>query len=90
MMQQFYQRYLDVKSSLFGVRDGYQASYFHGALQPSSVNPRIMDPVCKISVGLSDLSGPMSPAPPTPIASTPISGIQAIRRRACRHGGCGR
>lgn len=56
MMQQFYQRYLDVKSSLFAALEGYQASYFYWALQPSSVNPRIIDPVSKISVGLSDLT----------------------------------
>jgi len=56
MMQQFYQRYLDVKSSLFGALEGYQASYFYWALQQSSVNPQIIDPVSKISVGLSDLT----------------------------------
>jgi hypothetical protein len=56
MMQLFYQRYLDVKSSLFGAIEGYRASYFYWALDQSSVNPRIIDPVNKINVGLSDLT----------------------------------
>lgn len=56
MMQLFYQRYLDVKSSLFAALEGYQASYFYWALAQSSVNPRIIDPVAKISTGLSDLT----------------------------------
>ncbi|HEX4369128.1 MAG TPA: hypothetical protein VH023_20000 [Rhodopila sp.] len=56
MLQQFYLRYLDVKSSLFGALQYYRASYFYWALDQSSVNPVIIDPVSKINVGLADLT----------------------------------
>lgn len=56
MMQQFYLRYLDVKASLFAAIEDYRASYFYWALVQSSVHPKIIDPVNKINVGLSDLT----------------------------------
>jgi len=56
MMQQFYMRYLDVKSSLFSELENYRASYFYWALIPSIVHPTIMDKVSGINSGLSDMS----------------------------------
>jgi hypothetical protein len=56
MMQQFYQRYLDSKSSLLAALENYRASYFYWALAPSSVRPTIIDKVNKIETGLQSLA----------------------------------
>jgi hypothetical protein len=56
MMRQFYQRYLDAKSSLFAAIQGYRASYFYWALQPSTVAPKIIDAVDQLDTGLEDLT----------------------------------
>jgi hypothetical protein len=56
MMQLFYQRYLNVKSGLFAALEGYRASYFYWALEHSSVQPRVVDPVDQIASGLSSLT----------------------------------
>lgn len=56
MMQLLYQRYLDVKSGLFAALENYRASYFYWALDGSSVDPRIIDPVDKIDSGLKDIT----------------------------------
>jgi hypothetical protein len=56
MMQLFYQRYLDTKSSMFAAILGYRASYAYWALQPSQIRPRIIDPVDAIDTGLKNLT----------------------------------
>ncbi|HEX2059260.1 MAG TPA: hypothetical protein VHK90_00835 [Thermoanaerobaculia bacterium] len=56
MMQQFYQRYLDTKSSMFAALLGYRASYGYWALQPSLIQPRIIDSVGTIETGLKNLT----------------------------------
>ncbi len=56
MMQQFYQRYLDAKSSLFSALEGYRASFFYWALETSSIQPKIIDSVNDIDTGLKDLT----------------------------------
>lgn len=56
MMQQFYQKYLDGKSSLFAALKSYQASYFYWALQPSSVQPKIIDPVTDLNAGIQNIT----------------------------------
>jgi hypothetical protein len=56
MMQVFYQRYLDTKSSMFAAILGYRASYAYWALQPSQIRPRIIDPVHAIDAGLRNLT----------------------------------
>lgn len=56
MMLQFYQRYVDAKSSLFSALEGYRASYYYWALAPSSVRPSIIDGVDGLATGLSDLT----------------------------------
>jgi hypothetical protein len=56
LMQQFYQRYLDAKSSLFAAIQGYRASYFYWALEPSTVHPRIIDGVDGLDTGLRNLT----------------------------------
>ena len=56
MMQQFYQKYLDGKSSLFAALKSYQASYFYWALQPSSVQPKIIDPVTNLNAGIQNIT----------------------------------
>lgn len=56
MMEQFYLRYVDSKSSLFSALKGYQAAYRYWALRPSDVQPRIIDPVDKIDSGLKQIT----------------------------------
>lgn len=56
MMQEFYQRYIDAKSSLFGAIQGYRASYFYWALQHSLIQPKVIDTVNRIDTGLKDLT----------------------------------
>lgn len=56
MMQQFYQKYLDNKSSLFAALKSYQASYFYWALRKSSVRPQIVDPVSSLNSGIQDIT----------------------------------
>lgn len=56
MMQQFYQKYLDAKSSLFSALKYYQASYFYWALRQSSVQPKIVDPVSDLNSGIQDIT----------------------------------
>jgi hypothetical protein len=56
MMQQFYQKYLDGKSSLFAALKSYQASYFYWALRRSVVQPKIVDPVSDLSAGIADIT----------------------------------
>jgi hypothetical protein len=77
MMQAFYMRYLDVKSSMYAALQGYRSSYFYWALAPSSVNPAIVDPVTDLSSGLQDLtaialdqSTALSRFDPPPVAMT--------------------
>ena len=56
MMQQFYQRYIDSKSSLLAALENYSASYFYWALAPSLVKPTIIDKVNKLETGLTSLT----------------------------------
>ena len=56
MMQQFYQKYLDGKSSLFAALKSYQASYFYWALRRSDVQPQIVDPVTDLNAGIQDVT----------------------------------
>jgi hypothetical protein len=56
MMQQFYQRYVDAKSSLYAAIQGYRASYFYWALDQSMITPRIIDDVDSLDTGLGDLT----------------------------------
>jgi hypothetical protein len=56
MMQQFYQRYLDAKSSLFAALQGYKASYFYWALQPSTVQAQIINKVDALDTGLQNMT----------------------------------
>lgn len=57
LLQQFYQRYLDAKSSLFAAIQGYRAAYFYWALTPSTVHPKIVDGVGDLDTGLRSLTG---------------------------------
>lgn len=56
MMQQFYHRYLDAKSSLFAALQGYKASYFYWALQPSAVKAQIISKVSVLGTGLQNMT----------------------------------
>jgi len=56
MMQQFYQKYLDSKSSLFSALKSYQASYFYWALRNSGVQPKIIDSVNNLNAGIQDIT----------------------------------
>lgn len=56
MMQQFYQKYLDSKSSLFSALKSYQASYFYWALRNSGVQPKIIDSVIDLNSGIQDIT----------------------------------
>ena len=56
LMQQFYQRYLDGKSSLFAALKAYQASYFYWALRESDVRPQIVDPVTNLDSGIQTIT----------------------------------
>ena len=56
MMQQFYQKYLDSKSSLFSALKFYEASYFYWALRHSSVQPKIVDKVSNLTAGIDDIT----------------------------------
>lgn len=56
MMQGFYQRYVDAKSSLFAAVQSYRASYFYWALEPSHTNVAIIDDVADLDAGLKDLT----------------------------------
>lgn len=56
MMHQFYQRYIDAKSSLFSALQEYRASYFYWALKPSLVQPKIIDSVKVLGSGLHDIT----------------------------------
>lgn len=56
MMQQFYLRYIDAKSSLFAAIESYRASYFYWALEQSSIRPSIIDNVTGLDDGLKNLT----------------------------------
>ncbi len=56
MMQQFYQRYIDAKSSLFAAIADYEASFYYWALEPSGTHPAIIDDVTDLDAGLSSLT----------------------------------
>jgi hypothetical protein len=56
MMQEFYQRYVDAKSSLFAALVGYRAAYFYWALEASTIEPKVIDSVDKIDTGLRNLT----------------------------------
>jgi len=56
MMQQFYMRYVDAKSSLFAAIEGYRAAYFYWALAQSSIRPSIIDEVGELDSGLESLT----------------------------------
>ena len=56
VMQQFYQKYLDSKCSLFSALKSYQQSYFFWALQESTICPKIIDDVDTLNTGLNDLT----------------------------------
>lgn len=56
MKQQFYQKYLDSKSSLFSALKSYQASYFYWALRNSDVQPKIIDSVNNLNAGIQDIT----------------------------------
>ena len=56
MMQQFYQKYIDGKSSLFAALKSYQASFFYWALAQSGIQPKIVDPVSDMNAGIQDIT----------------------------------
>lgn len=56
MMQLLYQKYVDSKSSLFSALKSYQASFFYWALNSSSINPKIIDPVSDLNSGIEDIT----------------------------------
>ncbi|WP_163398726.1 hypothetical protein [Flavobacterium fluviatile] len=56
MKQQFYQKYIDSKSSLFSALKSYQASYFYWALRNSDVQPKIIDSVNNLNAGIQDIT----------------------------------
>jgi hypothetical protein len=56
MMQEFYQRYVDAKSSLFAAIVGYRAAFFYWALDQSSIAPKVIDSVDQIDTGLRNLT----------------------------------
>lgn len=56
MMQQFYQKYLDSKSSLFSALKSYQSSYYYWALRNSGVQPKIIDSVNNLNAGIQDIT----------------------------------
>lgn len=56
MMQLFYQRLLDAKSSLFTALEEYRAAFFYWALEPSTIRPKVIDSVTGIDAGLKDIT----------------------------------
>ena len=56
MMQDFYERYIDAKSALFAALQNYRASFFYWALEPSQIDPKIIDSVGIIDTGLTTLT----------------------------------
>lgn len=56
LQQLFYQKYLDAKTSLFSILKNYQATYYYWALQPSSVNPSLIDLAAEITSPLNDMT----------------------------------
>lgn len=56
LMQSFYQKYLDSKSSLYTALKSYQQSFFYWSLEESGINPKIIDPVNELDTGLDNLT----------------------------------
>jgi hypothetical protein len=56
MMLQFYQKYIDSKSSLFSALKLYQASYFYWAFRKSDIKPKIIDSVNDLNAGIKDIT----------------------------------
>ncbi|MFC4817484.1 hypothetical protein [Flavobacterium sp. GCM10023249] len=56
MMLQFYQKYIDSKSSLFSALKLYQASYFYWAFRKSDIRPKIIDKVNDLNAGIKDIT----------------------------------
>lgn len=56
LMQQFFQKYLDSKSSLFAALTSYKQSFFYWSFTESGINPKIIDPVNQLNSGLTDLT----------------------------------
>lgn len=56
LMQRFYAQYLGAKAGLFAAAQQYRASYYYWALQPSLVNPTIVDGVEQLGTGLDQLT----------------------------------
>ena len=54
VMQEFYQKYLDSKSSLYTALKSYQQSFFYWALAESGIDPKIIDSVDQLDTGLND------------------------------------
>jgi hypothetical protein len=56
LLQRFYELYLNAKTGLFTAAQGYRDSYYYWALQPSVINPSIIDGVDGLDTGLKDLT----------------------------------
>ena len=56
LLQRFYELYLNAKTGLFTAAQGYRDSYYYWALQPSLINPSIIDDVDGLGTGLKDLT----------------------------------
>ncbi len=56
MMQRFYQRYIDAKSSLVAAVEDYRASYFYWALSQSHTKVSLIEGVTDLDAGLSTLT----------------------------------
>ncbi len=56
LLQRFYELYLNAKTGLFMAAQGYRDSYYYWALQPSLINPSIIDGVDGLDTGLKDLT----------------------------------
>ena len=56
LMQTFYQKYLNSKSSLFAALKSYQDSYFYWALMESNIQPKIIDSVDDLNSGIHNLT----------------------------------
>ena len=56
LLQRFYELYLNAKTGLFTAAQGYRDSYYYWALQPSLINPSIIDGVDGLDTGLKDLT----------------------------------
>jgi hypothetical protein len=56
MMQRFYRRYVDAKSSLLAAVEDYRASFYYWALEQSKTRVSLISPVADLDAGLSSLT----------------------------------